>query len=86
MEKHCCEVLRSPSTLERFSLIILTVQVTVSLLIRYNFLVSACANLYLADLYSYRPIHCVKFLAFHGDQLEYNGSQDENEARKSARI
>ena len=32
--------------------------------------------------HKYRRIHHVKFLAFHGNQLEYNGSQGANGAVK----
>ena len=34
----------------------------------------------------YRRIHHVKFLAFHGNQLEYNGSQGANGAGSAGRI
>ena len=34
----------------------------------------------LYECYDYRRIHHVKFLAFHGNQLEHNGSQGANEA------
>ena len=34
----------------------------------------------------YRRIHHVKFLAFEGNQLEYNGSQGANDAGQGGRI
>ena len=34
----------------------------------------------------YRRIHHVKFLAFHGNQLEYNGSHGANERINAGRI
>ena len=37
-------------------------------------------------LRNYRRIHHVKFLVFHGNQLEYNGSQGENGAGSAGRI
>ena len=35
---------------------------------------------------SHRRIHHVKFLAFHGNQLEYNGSQGANGVGLAGRI
>ena len=36
--------------------------------------------------WGYRRIHHVKFLAFHGNQLEYNGSQGANGVGSARRI